>query len=305
MPGDLLIRDFEPRDLAAVLALNVQAFDAAADPRESARIRPELLNIPEAFQQDGAFLVGTIDGAIVAMGSIKPESGMSYRVNFVRVAVAHQRRGYAGQIMAALEARATDLGATAIVLDTTVEQVPAQHLYESIGYSETHRSTVSYESMGTFDIVNYRKPLTGKPAAAPVEMSEWQWALLHECRVARLATIGPGGRPHLVPVVFAVVDEGIAIAIDEKPKRSTSLARLRHIERDPRVSFLADHYDDDWSQLAWVRVDGTATVLERGDAHPEALAALRRRYPQHRDMALEDLPLILIEPERVIGWRAE
>ena len=306
MAGEFHIRDFEPRDLATVLALNVQAMDPGADPRESARIRPELLNIPQNFQQDGAFLVGTIDGELVAMGSLRPEGGMNYRVNFMRVAIDRQRRGLATLLMAALEARAGELGAAAIVLDTTVEQVPAQHLYESIGYVETHRSSVTYETYGrTFDIVNYRKDLLEAAAeAGAVEMEEWQWRLLQECRVARLATIARDGRPHLVPVVYAVIEEGIAIAIDEKPKRSTRLARLRNIEHDSRVTLLVDRYDDDWANLAWVRVDGSATVLERGDEYPEALDALRERYPQHREMALEAQPLILIEPERVVGWRA-
>jgi PPOX class probable F420-dependent enzyme len=306
MSHDLHIRDFEPRDLAAVLALNVRAMEADADPRESAKLRPELLNIPENFQQDGAFLVGTIDEELVAMGSVRPESGMSYRVNFVRVAIDHQRSGIARRLMAALEARARDLGATAIVLDTTVEQVAAQRLYAAIGYTETHRSTVTYETYGqTFEVVNYRKTLDDlAPPSDAVEVEEWQWQLLQESRVGRLATIAADGRPHLVPVVYALVDEGIAIAIDEKPKRSTRLARLRNIERDPRVTLLVDRYDDDWSQLAWVRVDGSATILERGDEYPEALEALRERYPQHHEMALEGLPLIVIEPERVVGWRA-
>ncbi len=304
MAEELVIRDFEPPDLAAVLALNVQAMDPDADPRESAKIRPELLNIPENFQADGAFLVGTVNGELVAMGSLRPESGLSYRVNFVRVAVSRQRQGIARQMMAALEGRATELGARAIILDTTVEQVPAQRLYEAIGYTETGRTSITYESSGgTYNIVLYRKEI-GADAEAPIELEAWQWDLLDACRVARLGTIAKDGGPHLVPVVYAIVDEGIAIAIDEKPKSTTRLARLRNIERDPRVTLLFDRYDDDWSQLAWVRLDGVATVLARGDAYPEALEALRERYPQHREMALEQLPLIIVVPENVVGWRA-
>ncbi len=304
MAGELVVRDFELRDLAAVLALNVQAIDPDADPRESAKIRPELLNIPENFQAEGAFLVGTVDGELVAMGSLRPESGLSYRVNFVRVAVNRQRSGIARQLMAALEARAIELGATAIILDTTVEQVPAQRLYEAIGYTETGRTTVTYENMGqTYDIVLYRKQLESD-ADTPLKLEGWQWDVLDTCRVARLGTIARDGRPHLVPVVYAIVDEGIAIAIDEKPKSTTRLARIRNIEHDPRVTVLVDRYDEDWSHLAWVRLDGEAAVLERGEEYPEALAALRERYPQHREMALEELPLIIVVPDKVAGWRA-
>ena len=85
--------------------------------------------------------------------------------------------------------------------------------------------------------------------------------------------------------------ESLVIAIDEKPKAGLRLARLRNIERDPRVSLLADRYDEDWTQLAWVRVEGNAEILERGGADPAALAALRDRYPQYRDMDLEPRPL--------------
>lgn len=131
----------------------------------------------------------------------------------------------------------------------------------------------------------------------------WERELLDELRVARLATISADGRPQLVPVCYALVGNVIAVAVDEKPKRSTNLARLRNIARDPRVAFLADRYDDDWTRLAWVRIDGTARVAPAGREQPAAIEALRERYPQYRSMALEELPLILIEALRVSAWR--
>lgn len=132
----------------------------------------------------------------------------------------------------------------------------------------------------------------------------WQRELLDVCRVARLATTKADGSPHLVPVCYALAGEQLVIAVDEKPKRSTKLARLRNIERDPTVSLLIDHYEEDWRQLRWVRVDGRAVVEERGDARADAMAALRERYAQYAEMGLEALPLIVITPERVVGWRA-
>lgn len=131
----------------------------------------------------------------------------------------------------------------------------------------------------------------------------WQRALIDELRVARLATIAPGGQPHLVPVCYARVENTVVIPVDEKPKRSARLARLRNIVRDPRVTLLFDRYDDDWTRLAWVRIEGTAALQPRGDASTEALSALRARYPQYREMALEALPLIVVEPIRVVAWR--
>jgi len=131
----------------------------------------------------------------------------------------------------------------------------------------------------------------------------WQIALLEECRAARLATVAASGRPHLVPVCYALCDGRVVIPVDEKPKRGGRLARLRNVGRDPRVALLADRYVEDWRRLAWVRVDGDALVLERGDEWPAAIERLRERYPQYEAMALEALPLIVISPRRVAGWR--
>ncbi|WP_127502495.1 TIGR03668 family PPOX class F420-dependent oxidoreductase [Actinoplanes solisilvae] len=99
--------------------------------------------------------------------------------------------------------------------------------------------------------------------------------------VARLATVGPDAAPHLVPIVFALLRNDVLVsAVDGKPKRTRALRRLANIEASPRVSVLADHYEQDWSRLWWVRADGTAVVR---DTHPEGLAALVARYPQYRN----------------------
>lgn len=131
----------------------------------------------------------------------------------------------------------------------------------------------------------------------------WQRQLLDECRVARLATIMEDGRPRLLPVCYAVLNDHIVIPVDEKPKRSIELARLRDIRRNRHVTFLADRYEEDWTRLAWVRVEGEAHVLDHAVAAPDGLALLRARYPQYAGMALEPLPLVDITPTRVTGWR--
>src|SRR3954453_11654128 len=83
-------------------------------------------------------------------------------------------------------------------------------------------------------------------------------------RVGRLATVSETGRPHLVPVTFAVSEGLVVIGIDEKPKTTLDLKRLRNIRSDPRVALCWDRYDEDWSRLWWVRADGAATVAEDG-----------------------------------------
>jgi PPOX class probable F420-dependent enzyme len=121
-------------------------------------------------------------------------------------------------------------------------------------------------------------------------------------RVARLATVGSDGRPHLVPIVFAVAGDVIVTAVDDvKPKRTRSLARLANIAAEPRVSVLADHYDEDWSRLWWARADGVAAVVDRD---PDAITLLTERYPQYRDQPPPG-PVIQIQVERWTGWAAE
>ena len=134
-------------------------------------------------------------------------------------------------------------------------------------------------------------------------MEAWQARLLEDERSGVLGTIARSGLPQLVPVCFALVEGDIAIAIDEKPKRGGTLARVRNIERDARATLLVDHYEERWERLAWLRLEGDAAVFERGEEWREALDALRQRYPRYRAMALEGLPLIRLRPTRVVGWR--
>ncbi|WP_241563795.1 TIGR03668 family PPOX class F420-dependent oxidoreductase [Nonomuraea polychroma] len=122
-------------------------------------------------------------------------------------------------------------------------------------------------------------------------------------RVARLGTVGRGGAPHLVPVVFAVVAETVVFAIDHKPKTTANLRRLRNIREDPQVSLLADHYEDDWAQLWWVRADGLARVVEGGTEREAALDALASKYPQYRERRPAG-PVIVVTVTRWTGWSA-
>jgi PPOX class probable F420-dependent enzyme len=105
---------------------------------------------------------------------------------------------------------------------------------------------------------------------------------LLSARVARLATIDPDGRPHLVPIVFALSGDTLYSAVDRKPKRSRRLRRVENARARPDVTILVDRYDDDWSRLWWIRLRGRARVLDDGDEHDRALALLREKYEQYR-----------------------
>jgi len=125
---------------------------------------------------------------------------------------------------------------------------------------------------------------------------------LARARIARLATSGADGRPHIVPFTFAAVDDRILHAVDHKPKRTTDLRRLRNIRENPSVSVLVDHYDDlDWELLWWVRADGDARVIEDEAGRAEPVRLLREKYSQYRERAPEG-PVIEIRVTRWTGW---
>ncbi|HEX5672080.1 MAG TPA: TIGR03668 family PPOX class F420-dependent oxidoreductase [Acidimicrobiia bacterium] len=129
------------------------------------------------------------------------------------------------------------------------------------------------------------------------------YRLIATVPVATLATLRPDGSPHLVPIVFAVFGERIITAIDGKPKQPVTPGRLLNIGADPRVSILVHYYDDDWSRLWWVRIDGNARVLDEGDEYSQGLTTLRKRYSQYESTPLPG-PVIVVDPTAVIGWSA-
>ena len=122
-------------------------------------------------------------------------------------------------------------------------------------------------------------------------------------RVAHLATADKAGRPHVVPVCFALAGDAVYITVDEKPKGDPrALKRLRNIAENPAVALVCDRWDEDWRRLGWVMLRGRAEILDAGPEHDRAQELLRARYPQYRAMALADLPVIAIRIARVTSW---
>jgi PPOX class probable F420-dependent enzyme len=120
-------------------------------------------------------------------------------------------------------------------------------------------------------------------------------------RVARLATADLAGRPHLVPIAFAVEGDRVYSAVDAKPKRTTALRRLHNVRENPAVALLVDHYEEDWHELWWVRADGAARVLDPEEAEARrALALLRVRYPQQQATGA----VLVVDVARWSGWSA-
>jgi PPOX class probable F420-dependent enzyme len=119
--------------------------------------------------------------------------------------------------------------------------------------------------------------------------------------VLRLATADEQGRPHLVTVTFAVDGDRIYSAVDHKPKRSRDLRRLRNIRANPQVAVLADHYEDDWERLWWVRADGHAEIITDPAGMAGPIRLLAERYAQYREDP-PDGPVIAIAVARWSGW---
>jgi PPOX class probable F420-dependent enzyme len=122
-------------------------------------------------------------------------------------------------------------------------------------------------------------------------------------RVARLATTDSDGRPHLVPIVFALHDDTLYTAVDAKPKRSRTLRRIENARKRPDVTVLVDQYDEDWTRLWWARLRGRARVLDAGDEAERALALLTAKYEQYRD-AGPTPPVLALDVEEWREWSA-
>ena len=133
-------------------------------------------------------------------------------------------------------------------------------------------------------------------------------ALLAASRVAHLATADQYSRPHNVPIVFVLEGDRLYFPLDRKPKREDDwhiLRRVRNIETNGRVSVVVDRYDEDWSQLAWVLLEGVATILETGDERDAAARALAKKYAQYAEGALEGRPVVRVAIERTVTWSAQ
>ncbi len=130
-------------------------------------------------------------------------------------------------------------------------------------------------------------------------------AFINSQRAARLATADADGNPHVIPVCYACDGARFYTPLDEKPKRvaGTHLRRVRNILERPQVALVIDRYDDDWSRLGYVLVQGRAELLPPDHPlHAHIVALLRERYIQYKTMALEQSPIIMITPERIVSW---
>ncbi|HEY2987676.1 MAG TPA: TIGR03668 family PPOX class F420-dependent oxidoreductase [Candidatus Binatia bacterium] len=135
-------------------------------------------------------------------------------------------------------------------------------------------------------------------------MTRKEKLFVRSARVARLATAGADGRPHVIPICFAFDGKKIYSPIDEKPKKTSPLRlkRIRNIRANPHVALVIDRYHEDWKKLAYLLIAGRARILVSGAGHRRAVRLLKKKYRQYRVMRLEERPVIVIAPSRVTTW---
>jgi PPOX class probable F420-dependent enzyme len=157
-----------------------------------------------------------------------------------------------------------------------------------------------YESIPARPQETHHRPSVGDADAVrlPEAMARQRFGTR---RVARLATVDARGRPHIVVTTFALSGTKIYLVIDEKPKKTRDLKRLRNIRANPTAALLADHYDEDWTKLWWVRADGRAVIVEDPEVAAQAIDLLAERYVQYRSSRPRG-PVIAVTVDSWIGW---
>ncbi len=147
---------------------------------------------------------------------------------------------------------------------------------------------------------SYLRPVASGQCDRLSELPRALKNVLVSARRAVMTTVDSEGRPHAVPVVFAIYGDDLVTPIDRKPKSGRKLARIRNLERNPNVTLLADKWAEDWKEAAWVMIRGRGIVQPAESARRE-LEAIIARYPDYRDV-LENSQVIRIVPERILWW---
>jgi len=140
-----------------------------------------------------------------------------------------------------------------------------------------------------------------------IELSEAGRALLGSARVAHLATADQYARPHVVPIVFVWIEPSLFFPLDRKPKQSEDwhqLRRIRNLETNGRTSIVVDRWDEDWTKLAWVLLEGLATILEGGEDRDRAATWLAEKYAQYGTHGLDGCPIVRVAVEHAVEWHS-
>lgn len=150
----MLIREYEARDAAAVWELHVEAL------RGVGALYPgpwddDFNRIAEVyFNPGGTYLVGELDGSVVAMGALRWIDSVTAEIKRMRIRPNLQRHGFGSLILQALEQYASQRGLWNLELDTTTQQHAARAFYEKHGYHAVELRRAAHA-----DQVVYKKKL--------------------------------------------------------------------------------------------------------------------------------------------------
>lgn len=126
-------------------------------------------------------------------------------------------------------------------------------------------------------------------------------------RVGRLATADASGQPTVVPICYAFDGTALYSAVDAKPKQAPpeGLKRIRNLRENPRVSIVIDEYEEDWTRLRYVIIQGEADLLMDGPQFAHGVDLLVAKYTQYRALGLarERGLMIRVTPRRVSAWQ--
>jgi nitroimidazol reductase NimA-like FMN-containing flavoprotein (pyridoxamine 5'-phosphate oxidase superfamily) len=118
-------------------------------------------------------------------------------------------------------------------------------------------------------------------------------------RVSRVATVGRGGQPHVVPVCHVADNGRIYFATGRDS------LKVRHLRANPNLAVIVDVYAEDWNVLRGVLILGSAALIERGSRFRKIRGLLYRKYPQYpKKSAIGERDSVMIEvtPRHVSSW---
>ena len=156
------IRLYRDTDYDAVWELHILALQDTGAYLGPGPWEDDLHHILEVYLDKGVFLVGEVDGQIVAMGAFRKISDERAEIKRMRVHPAYQRCGYGQMIMQELETRALAMGYTILFLDTSTVQIAAQNFYRKNGFKETGETKVNQHLTDLFFEKHLSVPLFDK-----------------------------------------------------------------------------------------------------------------------------------------------
>ncbi len=152
----MIIRRYDLKDVNEVLDLHIVAMKNIGAYKGEGPWDDDLKNIEDTYiNNKGEFLVGVLNGKIIAMGAFKKIDNATAEIKRMRVYPEYQGNGYGKMILNKLYKIAINNNYKYFILETSTIQLYAQKLYENFGFKEFKR-----EKIDGFDCIWYKMALT-------------------------------------------------------------------------------------------------------------------------------------------------